>query len=76
MRIGDQSNSNAGRRKPAQHVGYFVVELEMVARGPLVVDLARARIDARSTAAHVLDDVAGVPDEDLRVVELVLGSVE
>src|SRR5581483_7077250 len=51
-------------------------QLGMVAGGPLVVDLARARVEVRAAAAHPLDDAAGVRDEHLRVVHRIVWNVE
>ena len=57
----------------AQHVGHVLVHLEVVARRPLVVDVARRALDAVARAAHVLDDAPGVLDEDLRIVDVAVG---
>src|ERR1700675_2584155 len=48
----------------------------MPAGGPLRVDFARAGIEARSVATHLLDDVPRVVDEDLAVVRRVVRTIE
>ena len=48
----------------------------MATRGPLGVDLARARIDRVPGAAHPLHDVRGVSDVDLGVVRRVVRALE
>src|SRR3989442_9610387 len=48
----------------------------MLARRPLGVDLARAIVDARATAAHLLDDVPRVLNEDSRIVLRLFRAVE
>ena len=62
----------AGRER-AKHRRHVVVQLEVLAGGPFVVDLARARVEARAVAAHLLDDVPRVRDEDRRVVRRLSG---
>ena len=64
---------DARRGKRAEHGRHFVVQLEVLARRPFVVDLAGARVDVAAAAAHLLDDVPRVGDEDLGVVRRVLG---
>src|ERR1043166_1039560 len=44
---------------------------EVLTRGPLAVDFPRRGVDPRSPAAHVLDDVPRVPDENLRIDRVV-----
>ena len=76
MRVGDQTDPDAGAGQLPQHIGHVVVQLEVLARRPLGVDLAGACVEVRPAAAHPLDDVLGVGDEDLGVVRHVVGAVE
>ena len=73
LRVRDESNLEARGMERAQHVGHILVHLEVMARGPLVVDLPRGALDARSRTAHRLDDAHGVVNEDLRIVNVTAG---
>ena len=56
------------RSQLAQRRRDVVVQLEVLAGRPLVVDLAGAGVESCPTGAHLLEDVAGVSDENLGVV--------
>src|SRR5439155_13935540 len=68
LRVGDEADAEAGIRQRTQHVRDIVVQLEMLARGPFGVDLARTGVDVGTAPAHLLDDVTGVGNEDVGVV--------
>ena len=61
MRRPARSSSRRRRRD-------IVVQLEVLAGRPLGVDLAGAGVEPCPAAAHLLEDVAGVSDENLGVV--------
>src|SRR4029079_13764592 len=60
----------------AQHPRHVVVQLEMLAGGPLTVNLLRAGVEIRSRPAHAFDDLARVDDEQLVGVAIVAAVEE
>jgi hypothetical protein len=76
MRVGDQTDPDAGAGQLPQHIRHVIVQLEVLARRPFRIDFAGARVEVRPAAAHLLDDVLRVGDEDLGVVRRLVGAVE
>ena len=72
MRVGDQADLELPRGQLAQHRLGIVVEMKVVAGGPLHVHLAGAGVHTIAGPAHALDDAAGIADEDLVVVDHLL----
>ena len=48
LRVRDEADLEAGRVERAQHLWHLLVQREVMARGPLVVDIPRGALDARS----------------------------
>ena len=63
-------------RSIAQHRRHIVVQLEVLAGGPLVVDLLGACVHAAARAAHPLDDRGRVSMKQRRFVDVVARFVE
>ena len=76
MGVRDKSDADAQRVDRSQHGRYILVEQEMLTLRPLFVDLPSASIETRSGAAHLLDDVARVLDEEFRLVNVFLSLIE
>ncbi len=76
LRVRDQPDLQAGLRQPPQDRLHVVVEEEVMAGRPLVVDVPGREVRAGATPAHVLDDRPRVVDEQLGVVVVRLHFVE
>ena len=74
--VGDQPHPHAGGAQRPQRRLHVVVQREMAAGRPFVVDLASARLDGRAGGAHLLQHAAGEPDEQLRAVRAAAGALE
>ena len=74
--VGDQAQPKPPPPELAEGGHHVVVELEVVARGPLAVHLLGATLEVRPGAPHLLDEVADVAKEEGRVVDQVVGIVE
>src|SRR5207249_12111180 len=57
MRVRNETDADAGCFQLAERRRNILVELEVVARRPLCINLARALLDARALTSHLLDDV-------------------
>jgi hypothetical protein len=76
MRVGHEPEQHSRLRKGAQHPRDFLVELEVLARCPLRVDLAGAGVELVTPAAHLLDDMPRVSDEYFHVVDGIARAVQ
>src|SRR5678815_2436137 len=76
MRVRNQSELQSTPRQLPQHGLDIVVEKEVLVLRPLVVDLPRAVGDGWTGSTHLLDDAAGIADEDITVVNRLLRLVQ
>ena len=74
--VGDQADAVAGGVNRRERRLDVVVEREVAAGSPLVVDLLRARLDPGPRGAHLDQDASRVAQERLRPVGVVLPRVE
>src|SRR4026207_738500 len=72
MRVRNQPDLQSTRRQLPQHRLDIVIEKKVLVLGPFVVDLASALTHGRTSPTHLLNDAAGVADEDLAVVHVFL----
>src|SRR5262249_47941113 len=70
MSIRDQANTQSVLSQLLKDLRDVIVQLEVLARSPLPINLARAGVDVRSRPAHPLDDVFRVREEDLGIVHI------
>ena len=61
VRVRNQPDPQACTLERAQGGRDVVVQLEVLAGRPLVVNLARARLQLSALRAHLLEDVTGIP---------------
>jgi len=76
MRVRNQADLHTATGQLTQHRRNIVVEMKVMARRPLVVDLAGAGVERRARSAHLLDDSSRIPHEYLAVVHVFLLLVE
>ena len=76
LRVRDQADLQPRLRQRPQRRLHVVIEEEVVAGGPLVVDVPGREVRAGPSTAHVLDDRPRVVDEELRIVVVRLDLVE
>src|SRR3990172_86719 len=69
LRVGNEPDLEPRSVQAAKDVGHILVQREVLARRPLVIDVARGPLYTRSGSAHHLDDALRVVDEDLRIVD-------
>src|SRR5436309_2860660 len=70
MRVRDQPELESRRRERTQGWRDVVVEKEVPAGGPFVIDVPCAFVQPRTTCTHGLENAARVAHEDRAVVDV------
>src|SRR3954467_2090674 len=73
MGIRNQSNLQSRSVQSSEHIRHIVIQREVTACCPLVIDLPRRNLDGFSAPAHAFDDPFRVVDVELRVIHVVAG---
>src|SRR4030095_2939791 len=76
MGVRDESQLEATGGELLQHRRHVVIEEEVLAGRPLVVNLAGAIVEAVSAPTHRFDHAARIADEDIGLVYVILRRVE
>src|SRR5918993_2012966 len=76
MRIGNEPELQPVRRERTECGRDVVVEKEVLTLGPFLVDFAGAGVEPLARSAHALDHAAGVADEDVGGVDMILLLIE
>ena len=69
--IRDQADLETRCVQRTQHVRHLIIQGEVTAGRPLVVDLASDDVDGGAMPTHALDDALRVIDVELRIIEIV-----
>ena len=76
MGIRDETDPKPRGVQAHHRPPHVLVQGEVLACRPLVIDLTRTGIEAQAGTAHPLENAASIPNEELRAIDVILGMVE